>query len=53
MNIRKDDQNKRSTDSTKDSKKIQIGSRSPAFTNTRSTKDKKKIQIGSRSPAFG
>lgn len=50
MDVRKDDQKKQSTDSTKDSKKIQIGSRSPAFKNT---KDKKKIQIGSRSPAFG
>ena len=51
MGTRKNDQNKQSTNSTKDSKKIQIGSRSPAFGND--TKDKKKIRIGSRSPAFG
>jgi len=51
MDIRKEDQKKQST---KDSKKIQIGSRSPAFKNTSgNTKDKKKVQIGSRSPAFG
>lgn len=51
MDIRKDDQNKQSTDSTKDSKKIRIGNRSPAFKNG-STKDTKKIRIGNRSPAF-
>jgi len=49
MDIRKEDQSKQTTDSTKDSKKIQIGGRSPAFG---STKDKKKIRIGGRSPAF-
>jgi len=50
MDNRKDDQNKQST---KDSKKVQIGSRSPAFKDTTvSTKDKKKVRIGSRSPAF-
>jgi len=52
MDVRKDDQKKLSNGSTKDSKKIQIGGRSPAF-NSLSTKDKKKIRIGGRSPAFG
>ena len=50
MDNPKDDQK---TKSTEDSKKVQIGSRSPAFKNTtESTKDKKKVRIGSRSPAF-
>lgn len=50
MDHPKDDQNKQSTE---DSKKVQIGSRSPAFKNTtESTKDRKKVRIGSRSPAF-
>ena len=50
MDHPKDNQNKQSTE---DSKKVQIGSRSPAFKNTtESTKDRKKVRIGSRSPAF-
>jgi len=52
MDIRKDDQKqKQSSDSTRDSGKIQIGGRSPAFT-SKDTKDKKKIRIGGRSPSF-
>ena len=51
MNTCKNNQlkEKLSSKSTKDSKKVQIGGRSPAFENT---KDKKKIRIGGRSPAF-